>query len=142
MNKIKPPPNIIGSGFAWRRPTLPGPCGPSTIGARGLNGRVRDGYVWNPSAIATKRGLDRSIASSIPFELKTIHTSVMYRFPLHSECCSLKTRFETKRARIQTCYWISPRPISTGQLHALLHFHPSLSTSSSSRGLTYWEISS
>ena len=28
---------------AWRRPTLPGPCGPSTIGAGGLNGRVR---VW------------------------------------------------------------------------------------------------
>ena len=41
--------------YAWRRPTLPGPCGPSTIGAGGLNGRVRDGYVWNPSAIATKR---------------------------------------------------------------------------------------
>jgi hypothetical protein len=46
----------INSGsYAWRRPTLPGPCGPSTIGAGGLNGRVRDGYVWNPSAIATKR---------------------------------------------------------------------------------------
>ena len=41
--------------IAWRLPTLPGPFGPSTIGARGLNGRVRDGYVWNPSAIATKR---------------------------------------------------------------------------------------
>ena len=60
--------------FAWQRPTLPGPFGPSTIGARGLNGRVRDGYVWNPSAIATKR--------------------VAYI----SECCSLKTRFETKHA--------------------------------------------
>ena len=41
--------------FAWQRPTLPGPFGPSTIGAGGLNGRVRDGYAWNPSAIATKR---------------------------------------------------------------------------------------
>ena len=40
---------------AWRRPTLPGPCGPSTIGAGGLNGRVRYGYAWNPSAIDTKR---------------------------------------------------------------------------------------
>ena len=39
---------------AWRRPTLPGPCGPSTIGAGGLNGRVRDGYAWNPSAIITR----------------------------------------------------------------------------------------
>ncbi|WP_218831077.1 hypothetical protein, partial [Paenibacillus sp. XY044] len=27
--------------FAWQRPTLPGPFGPSTIGAGGLNGRVR-----------------------------------------------------------------------------------------------------
>ena len=53
--------------FAWRRPTLPGPCGPSTIGARGLNGRVRDGYVWNPSAIATKR--DWIEAVLLPFIL-------------------------------------------------------------------------
>ncbi len=42
---------------AWRRPTLPGPCGPSTIGAGGLNGRVRDGNAWFPSAIATKRSV-------------------------------------------------------------------------------------
>ncbi len=42
---------------AWRRPTLPGPCGPSTIGAEGLNGRVRDGNAWVPFAIATKRDL-------------------------------------------------------------------------------------
>jgi hypothetical protein len=50
----------INSGsYAWRRPTLPGPCGPSTIGAGGLNGRVRDGYVWNPSAIATKRDFSK-----------------------------------------------------------------------------------
>ncbi len=43
---------------AWRRPTLPGPCGPSTIGAEGLNGRVRDGNAWVPFAIATKRDLE------------------------------------------------------------------------------------
>ncbi len=56
-NTKRPLLKSINSGlsFAWRRPTLPGPCGPSTIGAGGLNGRVRDGYVWNPSAIATKR---------------------------------------------------------------------------------------
>src|SRR5690554_7191708 len=40
---------------AWQRPTLPGPCGPSTIGAGGLNGRVRDGNAWFPSAVVTKR---------------------------------------------------------------------------------------
>ncbi len=47
---------------AWHRPTLPGPCGPSTIGARGLNGRVRDGYAWNPSAIDTKRISSRALS--------------------------------------------------------------------------------
>jgi 8-oxo-dGTP diphosphatase len=36
-----------------RRPTLPGPCGPSTIGAEGLNGSVRKGKRCFPLAIAT-----------------------------------------------------------------------------------------
>ena len=40
---------------AWQRPTLPEPCGPSTIGAGGLNGRVRDGNAWFPSAVITKQ---------------------------------------------------------------------------------------
>ena len=101
--------------FAWQRPTLPGPFGPSTIGARGLNGRVRDGYVWNPSAIATKRDLSKHELLKIKSELKIIHTL---------ECCtdfhfrdySLKTRSETKPAT-RTCnldkpstdqYWSAP----------------------------------
>ena len=37
----------------WQRPTLPGPCGPSTIGAEGLNFRVRNGNGWDPLAIVT-----------------------------------------------------------------------------------------
>ena len=36
-----------------RGPTLPGACAPSTIGAGGLNGRVRDGNGCGPSAIPT-----------------------------------------------------------------------------------------
>ncbi len=36
-----------------RRPTLPGPCGPSTIGAEGLNCSVRNGKRCFPLAIAT-----------------------------------------------------------------------------------------
>src|ERR1700684_4577538 len=44
-----------GCSFAWQRPTLPEPCGSSTLGAGGLNGRVRDGNAWFPSAIITKR---------------------------------------------------------------------------------------
>jgi hypothetical protein len=49
------PVHHTDSCSAWQRPTLPGPCGPSTIGAGGLNGRVRDGNAWFPSAIITKR---------------------------------------------------------------------------------------
>lgn len=40
---------------AWQRPTLPVPFGTSTIGAGGLNGRVRYGNGCVPSAIITRR---------------------------------------------------------------------------------------
>ena len=39
-----------------RRPTLPGPCGPSTIGAERLNFSVRNGKRCFPLAIATEIG--------------------------------------------------------------------------------------
>ena len=39
-----------------RRPTLPGPCEPSTIGAEGLNCSVRNGKRCFPLAIATGNG--------------------------------------------------------------------------------------
>ena len=38
---------------AWQRPTLP-PSSGSTIGAAGLNFRVRDGNGWFPCAIVTR----------------------------------------------------------------------------------------
>ena len=86
---------------AWQRPTLPGPPGPSTIGAGGLNGRVRDGYAWFPSAIVTKPDLTRH--------------------------CSLKTGCETSQfismSRTASVLRISPRPISIRQLHVLPRFH-------------------
>ena len=37
----------------WRRPTLP-PTGGSTMGAGGLNFRVRHGNGWDPSAVVTR----------------------------------------------------------------------------------------
>ena len=50
-----------------RRPTLPGALAPSTIGAGGLNCRVRDGNGCYPTAIATEicaSSLENSIAST------------------------------------------------------------------------------
>ena len=40
-----------------RRPTLPHTCACSTIGAEGLNCRVRDGNGWNPLATVTQTWL-------------------------------------------------------------------------------------
>src|SRR5436853_4825852 len=45
-----------------RRPTLPGGCPPSTIGAEGLNGSVRNGKRCIPLAIATENGRNREDA--------------------------------------------------------------------------------
>ena len=39
----------------WRRPSLPGAYAPSTIGAGGLNGRVREGTGCTPTARVTNR---------------------------------------------------------------------------------------
>jgi hypothetical protein len=61
MEAPKGPGNVVsfvaGMGLSEakiktrRRPTLPGPEGPSTIGAGGLNCRVRDGTGCFPAAI-------------------------------------------------------------------------------------------
>jgi hypothetical protein len=44
--------------FSWQRPTLPGTAVPSTIGADGLNDRVREGTGCTSVAVITKRTLD------------------------------------------------------------------------------------
>src|SRR3954447_9388486 len=85
-----------------RRPTLPPRHQGSTIGAEGLSFRVRNGTGRFPFAIlppklygvvASSRGRDEPTAAR----------------ELHS-------------GRVASL-WSSPRPISTGQLHALPHFH-------------------
>ena len=55
-SKFKKPAGFRLAGFLiiWHRPTLEGPCGPTTIGAGGLNCRVRDGNGWNPTAMGAR----------------------------------------------------------------------------------------
>ena len=59
----------FGQKKAWQRPTLP-PSSGSTIGAAGLNFRVRDGNGWVPCAIVTRQysleGTGTGRAGTIP----------------------------------------------------------------------------
>ena len=50
---------------AWQRPTLPGAPAPSTIGAGGLNFRVRNGNGWIPSAITTRRVMVEDVCRTL-----------------------------------------------------------------------------
>src|SRR5690606_36914903 len=84
--------------LAWQRPTLPGPCGPSTIGAGGLNGRVRDGNAWIPSAIITKR---IQVAAQ-PCAATMFRTDLL----LCASAYSLKTGYET---RTRKCFFELPQ---------------------------------
>src|SRR5688500_8120579 len=86
-----------------RRPTLPGPRGPSTIGAERLNGSVRNGKRCFPLAIATEfceTGAPR--AASRP--------------PERLENCTEATKEDQKTTS-------SPRPISTGRLRRSLSLY-------------------
>ena len=79
-----------------RRPTLPGPFGPSTIGAERLNCSVRNGKRCFPLAVTTgNRGKLQRRQGRAPSKL-------------HSGSWALKS---------------SPRMISTGLLNALLRLH-------------------
>ena len=45
------------TNYSWQRPTAPPPYGGSTIGAGGLNGRVRNGNGCDPSAITARKSV-------------------------------------------------------------------------------------
>src|SRR5215213_7760152 len=78
-----------------RRPTLPGGCPPSTIGAEWLNCSVRNGKRCLPLAMR-----HRKFCETAPVELENRTRPGGYKK-----------------------YPSSPRPISTGRLRTLLRFH-------------------
>ena len=81
-----------------RRPTLPGACAPSTIGAGGLNFSVRNGKRCIPAAMTAQ--------------------VVEVRAPLHAAHAHPQNSIAA-----QTCSKSRPRAISTGPLNALLRLH-------------------
>src|SRR4051794_24998533 len=97
-NDEGPPPERGSLSFEIRRrPTLPGGLPPSTIGAGGLNCRVRDGNGRDTAAMATGNRLSRG--SEGPRELQSEHERLVNP---------------------------SLRPISTGRLNTLpcVHLRP------------------
>src|SRR5918996_2272392 len=87
-----------------QRPTLPLRLQSSTIGAGGLNFRVRDGTGCSPSAMATETlRPDQDLL-------------IQGRW---RGCAPSRARNTTASASKES----SPRPISTGQLHTLPCFH-------------------
>src|SRR4051794_37859521 len=89
-------PTPVLSSYVRRRPTLPPSTPGSTIGAERLSFRVRNG------------------AGRFPFAIAAV-TLLNYR--------SVPTAIQEPHSGRVAYLWSSPRPISTGQLHALLHFH-------------------
>jgi hypothetical protein len=87
------PPKRGSSKKFRRRPTLPGECSPSTIGAGRLNFRVRKGNGCISAAMATGKNVDSSAILQ-----------------------NLNSEHKHKKKP-------SPRPISTGQLNGSLHVH-------------------
>ena len=80
-------------------PIFPGRLQPSIVGRSELNFRVRDGNGWTLALISTNYSVDRT---------------------LKTEQCKTRSSSQGLACFIRRS---SPRTISTGQLHTLLHFH-------------------
>ena len=87
-------PEIKVSGHLpnWRRPTLPGSCPPSTIGAERLNFCVRYGNRCSPLAIVTKLSLE-CFLTSIPASGKHIQETECFALLLHF-CLHIQNRIQ------------------------------------------------
>src|SRR5690242_20052599 len=75
QNDEEPPRGAALLQLNRRRPTLPGPCGPSTIGAERLNFSVRNGKRCFPLAKAT----GNSRESRRPLKTAQLTTSVNHK---------------------------------------------------------------
>ena len=93
-----------------RRPTLPRSLPRSTIGAEGLSFRVRNGTGRFPFAMATETLWSCAIGGRWPKPALTV--------PDRNSGTAQWTQYTQNLGK-----WLSPRPISTGRLHALPHFH-------------------
>src|SRR5271154_4534084 len=102
-------PSLLGAFFLiGQRPTLPHTRACSTIGAEGLNFRVRDGNGWNPLATITQNLFGNG--NQVPFP-----KNIDGRY--HKLLDAFYSVFTVK------FYGQAERAISNGQLSILLHLH-------------------
>jgi hypothetical protein len=125
--------SALNANLLRRRPTLPHRCQCSTIGAGGLNCRVRDGNGCNPSANVTGKPLPVTGRRS---QVQVFQPATCNLRPVTSHfVLSDNDRLESfKQGKF---YGQASRPISTGKLHALPRFHTQPITWWSSRGLQH-----
>ena len=110
----------------------------STIGAKGLHGRVRNGIGCGPLAIATRSSKrmvcrewcnnpdERTSGVRLVTKINRDHRSYSYRrtLPLYAAgLLPFVPRRVGPRRVLQTAYNQANRAISTGQLHVLPRFH-------------------
>jgi hypothetical protein len=118
-NDEGPPKGPLASKMSRRRPTLPPRYRDSTIGAGGLNFRVRNGTGCSPSAIATETvALGRPVS---PFPASPASREI--REDASPGSLVRRAGPEPNSEREQKP---SPRPISTGRLNTLpcVHLRP------------------
>ena len=108
------------------RPTLPGPCGPSTIGVDGLNGRVRNGNGCGPITRSTGNSAPESFLQLTNRKVKRLLLDTKMRLSLTADSYGLAS-------------WITPLPHPTDQSNSLLEafrFHKGTGTSHLEVGFT------
>ena len=91
---------------------------PSTISAEKLNFRVRYGYGWVLFAIITRNLISKYRRLFMLLISIWAFLGFLVLRKLHCDCKAVLKDFFPLSG-----FWWSPRPISIGQLHALLHFH-------------------
>lgn len=120
-------------GLSWnnsrRRPTLPRSCPRSTIGAEGLNCRVRNGNGCDPLAMATEKlGLVKDagrledatsqLTGRDDGRVAVVHTSLKGAVWIESKAIEFASAQSTSKNNGQ-----AERSISTGKLNASLRLH-------------------
>ena len=118
----KMPP--LSGRYVRRCPTLPHPGGCSTIGAERLSFRVRNGTGRFPHAI-TAETITPTGSPTDPFTGPSgLKTALPAGTTNHFVVCCLRSAQWTRTRSMSWCWYVvSPRPISTSQLHTSRCFH-------------------